>query len=176
MIDRELHNYELPHDEKICSVQTRVGDIFTSQMQTIVCPCGLTGTMNGGISSRFKEIYPGMYDRYKDLCSMGKLNIGALYVYTVPADYKKVLCFPTKTDPKKGSKIEYIVAGLRKFVDIYEKAGITSVAFPMLGCRKGGLRTSDVFPIMLEFLKDIKIPVEIWFLMEEKEPEMSSLF
>lgn len=176
MIDRELFNYDLPNDTKVNHINIRVGDIFDTQMQTLVCPVNTYGSVSGSIAEKVMHQNPKLENIYKDICAMGKFDIGTLYLYSVPMDYKKILCFPTKKNPKNGSKIDYVIAGMRKFVDIYEKAGITSVAFPMLGCRKGGLNTGDVFPHMLEFFKDIKIPVEIWFLRPDRELEMEPLF
>ena len=67
-------------------------------------------------------------------------------------DGKWILNFPTKIDWKNPSKIEYIEEGLKKFVEIWSEKGITSVAFPLLGCSNGGLNPDEVIPIMEKYL------------------------
>jgi hypothetical protein len=69
--------------------------------------------------------------------------------------------FPTKKNWRSPSKIEYIEMGLKKFVSEYEKLGITSIAFPLLGCGNGGLDwESEVKPLMEKYLKSL--PIEIF--------------
>lgn len=152
------------------------GDIFDSPAQTLVNTVNCVGVMGKGLALQFKERYPSMFKRYKEICDMGKLEPGKLFIYNIPESYKKILNFPTKAHWRDGSKMDYIAAGLRKFVDKYKDYGISSVAFPMLGCRNGGLRYSDVFPVMLEFLKVVEIPVEIWFMENKPDPQMDALF
>lgn len=169
------YNIDLP-DSNSDNITVKCGDILNATTQTIVNTVNCVGVMGKGLAAQFKEKYPGMYNRYKELCSMGKINIGTLYVYSVPDEDKKIVNFPTKDHWKNNSKIEYLIAGLRKFVDKYEEFGISSVAFPMLGCRNGGLKTEIVFPLMCNFLKDINIPVEIWFYQEAPIPVSEPLF
>ena len=73
-----------------------------------------------------------------------------------------MLNFPTKFHWKYPSKIEYLEQGLKKFVDTYEERGITSVAFPMLGTHNGGLDKDTVRTLMISYLSQCNIPVEIY--------------
>ena len=50
-----------------------------------------------------------------------------------------MLLFPTKKHWRSPSRIEYIEAVLKKFVDTYAKLEIKSIAFPKLDCGYGGL-------------------------------------
>lgn len=163
-------NFPYPH------IEIKIGDLLTSNAQTLVNTVNCVGIMGKGLALQFKNRYPQMFDRYKDLCDMGKITVGSLFLYSIPGSYKKILNFPTKDHWRNGSKIEYIVSGLRKFVDRYHEFEITSVAFPMLGCRNGGLKKSAVYPIMIEFLKGVDIPVEIWFLDNTPAPVCNPLF
>ena len=145
MVVGEYGKYDLQiPDSGIDNVTVKVGDIMEAKTQTIVNTVNCVGIMGTGLAKQMKVRYPGMFERYKELCDMGKLNIGSLYLYKIPDSDRMILNFPTKEHWKNGSRIEYIVAGLRKFCDKYEDFGISSIAFPMLGCRNGGLKADVV--------------------------------
>ena len=55
-----------------------------------------------------------------------------------------------------------IEKGLAKFVETYESHGIKSVAFPLLGTNNGGLDKQVVKDMMVHYLSECNIPVEIY--------------
>ena len=57
--------------------------------------------------------------------------------------------------------MEYIERGLEKFVATYAEHGITSVAFPQLGCGNGELDWDEVRPVMLRYLRPLPINVYV---------------
>jgi hypothetical protein len=71
------------------------------------------------------------------------------------------LNFPTKKHWRRPSSVEYIEAGLQKFVDKFEAKGIREIAFPRLGCGNGGLDWDKVRPLMHSYLADLPIRVYI---------------
>jgi len=73
-----------------------------------------------------------------------------------------IINFPTKYDWRNKSRIEYIEAGLRYFVEHYKEWGIKSVAFPQLGCGEGGLEWNTVKKIMEKYLSNLDIEIEIY--------------
>jgi O-acetyl-ADP-ribose deacetylase (regulator of RNase III) len=133
------------------------GSLFESPAQTLVNTVNVVGVMGKGIAADFKKRYPAMYQQYVAFCKSGKFHIGQLWIYRT--DHKWILNFPTKGHWRQPSKLEYIDAGLRKFVDTYSEQGIASVSFPQLGCGNGGLDWNDVRPIMVKYLDRIPIPV-----------------
>lgn len=76
-----------------------------------------------------------------------------------PFDNYWVLLFPTKKDWHEPSRLEYIEAGLKKFVETYAEKGITSIAFPKIGCGCGSLSWEEVKPLMERYLNPLPIPV-----------------
>ena len=117
--------------------------------------------MGKGIALQFKRIYPEMFKIYREYCENGRLDVGKLLLYKTP--HKWILNFPTKRHWRSPSRVEYIEAGLRKFVATYAEAGITSIAFPALGCGNGELDfESQVRPVMEEYLKNISLPTFIY--------------
>ena len=103
-----------------------------------------------------------MFDIYKDYCLQHLINIGKLWIYKGDVNDPWVLNFPTKFHWKYPSKYEYIEKGLAKFVETYENHGIKSVAFPLLGVNNGGLNKQIVKDMMVRYLSECNIPVEIY--------------
>jgi len=134
--------------------------LFDSPAQTLVNTVNTVGVMGKGIAVVFKKLYPEMYQRYRRLCQEGKLDVGMLYIYRTPN--KIIVNFPTKKHWRQRSRIEYIKAGLQKFVEHHTDYGISSVSFPQLGCGHGELDwEQQVQPVMEHYLRELPIPVYI---------------
>lgn len=143
------------------------GDLLASSAQVLVNPVNVVGVMGKGLAKQFKDHYPEMFKEYAQVCKAGDLDIGLLWIYKT-AD-KWILNFPTKKHYKDPSKFEYVELGLKKFVDSYETLGITSIAFPQLGCGLGGLNwESQVKPLMELQLTDLPIDIQIYVQEEQK--------
>lgn len=135
-------------------------DIFQSEAQTLVNTVNCVGVMGKGIAQRFKGEYPEMFEQYVQICKNGLLNVGKLWLYKT--ENKWILNFPTKTDWRYPSKIEYLEVGLKKFVSTYKSKGITSVAFPLLGASNGKIDPEISLNIMKKYLQECDIPVYIY--------------
>ena len=151
------------------------GDIFRSPADVLVNPVNTKGVMGKGIARRFKQIYPDMFVFYRDICEQKKFDIGQLLLYRTP--HKWILNFPTKKHWRSPSRLEYIEAGLRKFSNVYAELGITSIAFPALGCGNGGLDfESQVKPCMEKYLQRVPFPTFIYLPIQYLAcPEHSSI-
>lgn len=132
------------------------GSLFESPAKVLVNTVNVVGVMGKGIAKVFKQVYPEMFKRYQHLCEDGKFTTGQLWLYKTP--HKWILNFPTKKHWRSPSRLEFIEAGLQKFVDSYSKLGITSIAFPHLGCGNGELDWERaVHPLMEKFLANLPI-------------------
>lgn len=138
------------------------GNLFASKHQTLVNTINCVGIMGAGVALEFKYRFPLMFSEYVKHCEEKRINIGKLWVYSVPNSNRKILNFPTKYHWKYPSKIEYLEAGLTKFIETYQEKGITSIAFPLLGAQNGGLDPEQVKNIMFKFLSECPIPIEIY--------------
>lgn len=142
------------------------GNIFETHAKVLVNTVNTVGVMGKGIALKFKKLYPEMFKKYQEFCEKQELSIGKLFLYKTPN--KWILNFPTKTTWKEKSKLEYIEAGLKKFVDTYQEKGITSIAFPKLGCGNGGLNWEyEVKPLMKKYLDDLNIDIFIYVKIHE---------
>ena len=141
------------------------GNIFSSPAEVIVNPVNVFGVMGKGLAAEFKRRYPAMFKRYKKFCDNKSFSVGQLFI-SREADYS-VLLFPTKKHWRGGSKLEYVEAGLKKFVDTYGQKGINSIAFPKLGCGYGGLKWEDVRPLMEKYLREL--PIDIYVYLDNEQ-------
>jgi appr-1-p processing domain protein len=136
------------------------GNIFDSPAQVIVNTVNTVGVMGKGIALEFKNRYPQMFEKYKIACEKKMLTIGKLMLVSAP-DHM-LLLFPTKENWRYPSKLSYIEQGLKRFCDYYAQRGITSVAFPKLGCGNGELNWDEVRPLMEQYLRNLPIDVYVY--------------
>lgn len=141
------------------------GNLLQSPAQVLVNTVNTVGVMGRGIALEFKRLFPEMYRQYRELCERGQFEIGMLWLYKGPN--KWVLNFPTKKHWRNPSRIEYVEAGLRKFVNSYAGWGIHSIAFPALGCGNGQLDfETQVKPLMEKYLR--QLPIEVFIYPSQK--------
>lgn len=133
--------------------------ILESTAQTLVNTVNCVGVMGKGIAKAFKERDPAMYKAYKKICDRNLLEPGKLWLWQGLDGW--VLNFPTKIHWRNPSRLEWIEAGLIKFIAEYASRGITEVSFPRLGCGNGGLEWAAVKPLMESYLRDLNIQVYI---------------
>jgi O-acetyl-ADP-ribose deacetylase (regulator of RNase III) len=136
------------------------GDLFDSKCEALVNAVNCVGVMGAGIAYKFKEWYPDMFEDYHRICKLNNMKIGHMHVFK--NENKIIINFPTKTHWKYPSKLHFIskgIEGLHKTI-LYEK--INSIAIPPLGCGNGGLKWSDVKPIIVEGLSDLDCHIEIY--------------
>lgn len=135
-------------------------DLFVSPAKMLVNTVNTRGVMGKGTARRFKDIYPELFNKYRDHCGHRHLTIGKLYLYKTT--HKWILNFPTKEHWRYPSRIEYIEAGLRKFKAFSAEIGAPSISFPMLGCGNGELDfETQVRPLMEKYLGELSIPTLI---------------
>lgn len=137
------------------------GNLFQSPAQTLVNTVNTVGVMGKGVALEFKRLFPDMYSQYRALCESGQFKVGQLWLYKTPQ--KWVLNFPTKEHWRAPSRLEYVQAGLEKFVQVYSDMGIHSIAFPPLGCGNGQLDfENQVRQLMEHYLKNLPIDIFIY--------------
>ena len=142
------------------SLAIKTGNIFTSKSQTLVNTINCEGVMGAGLALECRLRYPEMYDKYVHLCEEGQIKIGTLWIYK--STDRWILNFPTKNKWRFPSKIEYLQAGLEKFLSTYKDKSIASIAFPLLGADKGGIPQESSLQIMTAYLKQADLEVEIF--------------
>jgi hypothetical protein len=164
------------------------GDLFFSRLHTLTVSVNTVGIMGKGLASRAKYQFPDVYVHYQDLCRKRVLKMGKPYLYKRETSFDNQLAdepntlkngngetwfllFPTKKHWKESSEYEGIENGMRWLSDNYEKEGIKSLAIPALGCGLGKLNWKDVGPMMVKYLKNFDIPVQLYLPAEKVIPQ-----
>lgn len=140
------------------------GDIFQSKAQTVTATVNCVGIMGKGLAKEFRQRFPDMYKEYAKICRKGELKKGSFYLYKNL--HVQILCFPTKDNWKGPSKYEFIEEGLKTLKRDYKKLGIDSLAIPPLGCGIGGLEWSKVKELIIKYLSDLPIDIEVYEPLE----------
>jgi O-acetyl-ADP-ribose deacetylase (regulator of RNase III) len=144
------------------------GSIFDSSCDYLTNTINTVGAMGAGLALEFRLRVPEMYQLYKEKCTNGKIKIGEYWVYDRPNRTGKIILnFPVKKGFNHPSKWEYIIEGLRYFVQNYRKDNITSIAMPTLGSRLGKLDDEGVLIMMQEDLQNLPITIEIYRKYEQ---------
>lgn len=156
-------------------MKIKIGNIFDSSSKTLVNTVNCVGIMGKGIALDFKNRYPLMFKEYVQLCKAGEVKPGQPYYYSDLCG-TSIINFPTKDHWRSSSKLSYILKGLNWFRENYEELGITSIAFPPLGCGNGGLTWSIVGPLMYAKLVDLPIDIEIYAPFGTNPTELSEDF
>jgi O-acetyl-ADP-ribose deacetylase (regulator of RNase III) len=143
-------------------------NLLDSNAQTLVNTVNCVGVMGKGIALDFKQRYPDMFRAYKRVCDAHQLDVGKLLLWQGPDHW--VLNFPTKKHWRHPSRVEWIEAGLEKFVAEYSRRGVTDISFPRLGCGNGGLKWEVVKPVMERYLANLPINVFVHGLHQARRP------
>lgn len=126
------------------------GNILASQAEAVVNTVNCVGVMGRGLALQFKRSFPGNFKTYKAACDRGEVTPGQMLIVKtgslMPPRY--VINFPTKRHWKEQSHITDIQSGLEALVSDIQRLGIRSVAVPPLGCGLGGLRWTQVRPLI----------------------------
>jgi O-acetyl-ADP-ribose deacetylase (regulator of RNase III)/uncharacterized protein YwgA len=152
-----------------------IGDIFASEAQTLVNTVNCVGIMGKGVAAEFKKRFPEMYEDYSRRCERNQVRLGEPYLYR-DLGGAMIVNFPTKDHWRSPSRLADIERGLEIFVQHYKDWGITSVAFPPLGCGNGGLEWSEVGPLMYRMLGNLDINVEVYAPYGTPKQELTSEF
>jgi O-acetyl-ADP-ribose deacetylase (regulator of RNase III) len=122
------------------------GDLLKAEVDAIVNATNTVGVMGKGLALQIKKVFPDVFAAYVTACKDKTIAIGRVHVVERASTPRFVINFPTKTDYRKPSKLEYIDAGLPDLIDQVRERAIRSIAIPALGCGLGGLAWNDVKP------------------------------
>ena len=142
-------------------IKVLIGNMFDSKAKTLVNTINCVGIMGKGIALEFKKRFPDMMKDYKTRCATKSVKPGVPYLFEDLVN-TSILNFPTKNHWRSPSKLEDIIRGIDIFTKKYKDWGITSIAFPPLGCGNGGLDWKIVGSLMYQKLAPLDIEIEIY--------------
>lgn len=126
------------------------GNLLEDEAEALVNTVNCVGVMGKGIALQFKQAYPEVFTEYEKACRRSEVQPGKMHVVETKSLFnpKFIINFPTKRHWKNKSLIEDIESGLLDLVKVVKNLNIKSIAIPPLGCGNGGLKWSDVRPLI----------------------------
>ncbi|SNR63133.1 O-acetyl-ADP-ribose deacetylase (regulator of RNase III), contains Macro domain [Methylobacillus rhizosphaerae] len=138
------------------------GNLLHAKVEALVNTVNTVGIMGKGIALMFKERFALNFKKYADACREGRVEVGTMFI-TQTGELEGpdwIVNFPTKKHWKGNSRIEWITEGLNDLREFIISHEIKSIAIPPLGAGNGGLKWSDVKPLIEHALGDL--PAEIY--------------
>ena len=133
------------------------GNLLDDPADALVNTVNTVGIMGKGIALQFKRRFPAMFKDYERAAKKGELHLGSMHVWPtgrLEAPHY-IINFPTKGHWRARSKLPDIEAGLEDLRSVLLELKVKSVAVPPLGCGHGGLRWTQVEPLIKEALADL---------------------
>jgi len=131
------------------------GNLLEADVEAVVNTVGIMGK---GIALMFKDRFPENFAVYAQACEHEEVRIGRMFVTENKRLFgpKWIINFPTKTNWRVKTKIEWIAEGLEDLVRVIKEKNIRSIAVPPLGCGNGGLNWADVRLMIVDALEGIE--------------------
>ena len=150
--------------------------VFNTDAEWIVNTVNCVGIMGKGLALEFALRFPKLNTIYKEQCKRKEIITGRIYNYEI--DGINIINFPTKYDYRYPSNYKWIEEGLVDFVKKYKELGISSIAFPLLGCNNGELDKGIILSMMKKYLEldDVRVYICKSIVVGGKEKEMLENF
>jgi O-acetyl-ADP-ribose deacetylase (regulator of RNase III) len=129
--------------------------------------------MGKGVALQFRRAFPANYNAYRAPCAAGEVQLGRMFVFQPGqlAGPRAIINFPTKDHWRSRSLLADIEQGLRDLRRVLLELDVRSVALPPLGCGLGGLRWSDVGPLIEQALSELPLRVLVYEPQPAPAPE-----
>lgn len=126
------------------------GNLLEADAEALVNTVNTVGVMGKGIALQFKQAFPENFQRYQRACRAGEVQPGQMFVVPTGSmvNPRYIINFPTKRHWKGKARLEDIRTGLVALIEEVRRLGIHSIAVPPLGCGNGGLKWSQVRPLI----------------------------
>jgi O-acetyl-ADP-ribose deacetylase (regulator of RNase III) len=128
------------------------GNLLEAPVEALVNTVNTVGVMGKGLALQFRTAFPENYQAYQAACARGGVKVGQMFVteYQTGGNPRYIINFPTKSDWRDPSRLEYITEGLRDLARVLRERQIKSIALPAVGCGLGGLKWPVVKPLVVE--------------------------
>ncbi|MEJ3652524.1 macro domain-containing protein [Actinomycetes bacterium KLBMP 9759] len=149
-------------------IRSGEGDLLRANVDALVNTVNTVGAAGRGIALQFRKAYPENFAEYSAAARDDAVLLGRMHVHATGLDRPRfIINFPTKRHWRAASRLPDIANGLQDLVATIRRLDITSIAVPALGCGLGGLRWTDVRPLILDALGGLDVDVVVY---EPAEP------
>jgi O-acetyl-ADP-ribose deacetylase (regulator of RNase III) len=152
------------------------GDLLKADVEALVNTVNCVGAMGKGIALQFRQAYPEIFAEYARACRNGEVKLGQMFTVSTGklTDPHYIINFPTKNHWREPSRIDDIRTGLIDLVAEIKRLEIRSIAIPPLGCGNGGLRWSDVRPLIEQALAEVP-DIHVLLFAPQAAPEAEKM-
>lgn len=142
-------------------IEHRRGNILDSEADLIVIPVNTVGVMGAGLAKAAARKWPHLERGYRNWCRRFRPSGGGLCV-PFPEERPTACLLATKEHWRDPSRLGWVAVGLDRLADYVDWKDVPSIALPMLGCGLGGLRETDVLPMIEAAFGAGPRVVEVW--------------
>ena len=142
------------------------GDILLSNAKAIAHGVAPYDHFNQGLALGLRELYPAMTQDFRHYCHQQNPKSGHVWVWAGP---EKIIVNLMTQEPAPDNKAhpgkastKNINQALKELRGIIEKENITSIALPRLATGVGGMKWSDVEPLIEKHLGNLNSSVIIY--------------
>ncbi len=131
-------------------IEFKTGNILEEPAEALVNTVNCVGYMGRGIALQFKRAWPANFKAYAAACRRQEVQPGRMFVFETGrlTSPRYIINFPTKRHWRGKSRLEDIEAGLAALVAEIRRRKIRSIALPPLGAGLGGLKWTEVRPLI----------------------------
>lgn len=143
------------------------GNIFDSEAPVIGHGVNLQGAMDSGIAAQVKELYPSVYESYKQVCEFDSLAAGTSLVLQVTEEESDtprwIANIASQVQPGANADLKLLEDGLYDTIEQMRDMGLFHLALPRIGAGIGGLDWDLVLDaIESEAEVNPDFTVEVW--------------
>ena len=132
------------------------GNLLAAEVDALVNTVDTVGIMGKGVALQFKQAFPDNFKAYAKACREDEVRLGRMFTtHTGMLTPRLIINFPTKAHWKSNSRLKDIELGMDDLIKVVIENGVNSIALPPLGCGFGGLRWSEVKPIIVRAFANI---------------------
>jgi len=143
------------------------GDILKSSAQAIVHGVAANDPMTQGLSLAIHQMFPQMHKDFHKWCHQNHPKTGTVWKWEKVKNLMVINMLTQEGNSHNGShpkkaNLTDVNHGLKALKKLISKEKIKSIAVPRLSTGVGGLEWEDVYPLIINQLEDINIPIYIY--------------
>jgi O-acetyl-ADP-ribose deacetylase (regulator of RNase III) len=143
------------------------GDILLSNAQAIAHGIAPNDHFDSGLALALREKWPSMAKDFRHYAHQTHPKPGEIWMWGGVGNVRIFNLMTQDGDIKHGDRpgkatLPNVNHALRRLKHAIEKEGITSLALPALATGVGGLKWSEVKPLIAENLGDLDIPIYLY--------------
>lgn len=121
----------------------KTGNIFNSTAQLIGHGVNLQGVMGAGIAKTVRELYPEVYEVYREACEQELFTVGGILPVKTH-DNRIIVNMASQDKPGANARYDWLEETVAATMSYMDKNNYSSLALPQIGSGIGGLEWRKV--------------------------------